>query len=217
MGNTYYPQNDSELRSWMADFLEGLEPLVTEFRLNEDDFEELRKLSAEFEGALEDYTRKQIEARAACAHKTESREEMLEQLRRVVRHADAHPSMNNSIRAGLGLAPKGLVRQKRLIGQQTPLLLLETGPGRVTVHWGPNPGNERKNGKPDGVKGCNIYRRKAGEREFDLRAFATRSPYHDEVTGNAADWEYVAQYIGSQSVGPKCEPVVIAARGELAA
>lgn len=217
MSKSYIPSNDSELRDWMVDFLEGLEPLVTEFRLNEDDFEELKKLSADYEDALEDHLRKQEEAKAATAHKVESRKELETQLRRVVRHADAHPSMNNSIRAGLGLRPKGLVYAKKNIGQQTPQLLLETGSGRVTVHWGPNPNNERNNGKPDGVKGCNIYRRKAGEREFDLRAFATRSPYHDEVEGKAADWEYVAQYIGSQSVGPKCESVVIAARGELAA
>ncbi len=217
MASTYIPNNDSELRDWMADFLEGLEPLVTEFRLSEEDFEELKKLSADYEDALEDHIGKQEAAKAATARKNESREDLEAQLRRVVRHADAHPSMNNSIRAGLRLPPKGLVHGKKDISELTPLLRIETVPGRVTVHWGPNPSKECRNGKPDGVKGCNIYRRKAGEREFDLRAFATRSPYHDEVEGNAADWEYVAQYIGSQSVGPKCESVVIAARGELAA
>ena len=217
MSKDFIPAPDTELADWMASFMEGLEPLVSEFRLNEEDFEELRSLIADFNSALEDHLRKQEEARAATARKTESRKQMVDLLRRVVRQADSHRSMNNSIRAGLGLAPKGLVYPKKEIGQQTPLLLLETVPGTVTVHWGPNPSKESHNGKPEGVKGCNIYRRKAGEREFDLRAFVSKSPYYDEVTGKAADWEYAAQYIGTQSVGPKCEPVIVAARGELAA
>ena len=56
-----------------------------------------------------------------------------------------------------------------------------TKPGQVIVHFGTNPDNELRNGKPAWAIGVNIYRKLAGETTFTLIAMDTSSPYTDHL------------------------------------
>jgi hypothetical protein len=65
-----------------------------------------------------------------------------------------HPAMTNALRAQLRLTvPKP--RQRRGVGPEIPGVRLEVDAGRVVVHFGTNPDDERRNGKPDWAIGAN--------------------------------------------------------------
>jgi hypothetical protein len=96
---------------------------------------------------------------------------------------------------------------------------LESAVGQVTVHWGPNPTNERINGKPLGVQGARIYRKKSGEDDFQIVGYARTSPFYDSVTGPGSDYTYYVRYQGTKAtdLSPQSEEATVAARGALAA
>ena len=71
---------------------------------------------------------------------------------------------------------------------------------QVTVHWGPNPGNEHLNGKPAGVQGCEIQYVKNEEPEDENAWFNlgmdTDSPLLHEVhETSATTYIYRARYV----------------------
>ncbi|MCL6629647.1 MAG: hypothetical protein K6U00_08625, partial [Armatimonadetes bacterium] len=94
-------------------------------------------------------------------------------------------------------------------------LFLETKPGQVIVHFGTDASNELHNGKPSWARGCNIYRKKAGESGFTMIAFDTASPYVDTITGSAVDVTYKVAYRGTKEtdIGPMSPEQTIAAGG----
>jgi hypothetical protein len=60
---------------------------------------------------------------------------------------------------------------------------LEVDAGRVVVHFGTNPDDERRNSKPAWALGANIYIKAEDEDEYRLLAFDTASPYVWEYRG----------------------------------
>jgi hypothetical protein len=60
---------------------------------------------------------------------------------------------------------------------------LEVDAGRVVVHFGTNPDDERRNSKPAWALGANIYIKAEDEDEYRLLAFDTASPCVWEYRG----------------------------------
>ena len=85
---------------------------------------------------------------------------------------------------------------------------------QVTVHWGPTPQDERRNGRPHGVVGCEIQYHKGGiptnEEGWLPLDTDTNSPYVHSLHESApATYAYRARYLGKKlKHGPYGDPAV---------
>jgi hypothetical protein len=216
----YVPKKDSDFKAWLSKLVTALDAHKAEFGLLDADLAPLVSAESDFEAAIADHALKQRDARAATARKDSMREAAEEALRPLIRMVNNHKAMTNTLRVGMGLrARSGVHSTPGLVGDEIPSIFLETQPGAVIVHFGTHPTNEYMNGKPSWARGCNIYRKKAGEDGFPLLNFETASPYIDEITGPPAAYTYCVQYRGTRAsdVGASCIPETIAAGGLLAA
>jgi len=215
----YVPRNDEALRDCMSNFLPVLPPHLAEFGMVAADLQTLQDLSNGFSDDLTAYVQLAQETLAMSAQKKNSRKAMVAELRPIVQRINHHPAMTDAMRVSLGLKPSNVSTNSFPIEELIPDIFLETTRGKVTVHWGPNPMNEGRNGKPEGVKGANIYRKAAGEDKFQLIAFSSSSPYYDYVTGPARDYTYIVRYRGTKETDLSNESTeeTVAARGALAA
>ena len=97
----------------------------------------------------------------------------------------------------------------------SPLILLDFSVRRqVTVHWGPNPSNERENGRPGGTIGCQVQAARGGipvdEALWTPLEIDTESPIiHAIVETAPTTFAYRARYVGKNlKFGPFGDPVV---------
>jgi hypothetical protein len=219
MGNSPIPSNDVDYDGWLVNFVEVLATNAGVVGLLPADVDPLAAAQSAFDTALSDHNMKQMAGKAATAFKDTRRTEADALLRPMIQRINNHPGMSQQLRELLGLDRTDIVQAATPIEALTPLVSLDSGIGQVTVHWGPNPLNERSNGKPAGVKGGNVYRKKSGETDYQIVGFATTSPYYDVITGAGADYTYVVRYRGTKStdLSQQSEANTIAARGELAA
>ncbi|MBP6964997.1 MAG: hypothetical protein KBC96_11380 [Armatimonadetes bacterium] len=215
MPRNYFPNNDRELMDWLANFASVLDVNKAQVGLVADDVTPISDASDAFGIAYQSYQQQAGLASAASGLRNTKRAEAIEILRPLVRRVNNHPGMTDQLRRLLGLRTPDLAEAPEPITELLPILMLESWPGQVTVHWGPYPGNERINGKPSGVKGANIYRKKAGETAFQLVGFSGSSPYIDYIAGDGADYTYVARYRGTTEadLSKQSEANTVAARG----
>ncbi len=219
VSNSYFPANDQQYSQWLDNFVTVLALNAATVGLVPDDLEPIETAKDSFAAKLADYTQKRQYAKAACAAKDTERRVSEEILRPLVKRINGHPGMTDQLRVMLGLKKEEMPQALPPIEQLVPEVYLESRVGLVTVHWGPNPLSERWNGKPSGVKGAVIYRRKTGEPDFRLIGFSTSSPFYDEISGDASDYTYVVRYRGTKTtdLSAPSPAETIAARGDLAA
>jgi hypothetical protein len=196
-GNHYIPRTDDELLLWTTQFLSALTPQSEHLGLTEAQVSALANARAAMESAVQAQQTAEAEVKAAVQAKFSSRDALESGVRAVVRQIQAHPHMTDPLRAQLNITVPKRTRTRRKVGDEIPGLVLETRPGQVIVHFGTQPGNEQRNGKPAWALGCNVYRKRGGETEFSLVAFDTASPYVDAVTGPAQDVSYRVAYRGT--------------------
>jgi hypothetical protein len=220
LARNHIPTNSTRFSGWLTNFVTRLTAHAEEVGLVPADLTPISDADGSFGAALADFITQRRLAHAAAALKTTEQREAMAILRPLIQRVCTHPGMTDELRGLLGLGRDDL-RQSPVPIKELPApgLYLEASVGVVTIHWGPNPRNERSNGKPPGVKGCNIYRKKRGEEAFTRLEYVTSSPYYDPITGPAADYTYFACYRGSKpnELGRQSAEQTIAARGVLAA
>lgn len=219
MSKPYYPANDEQYKVWLANFVTQLSGNLAQVGLVAADLDPLSGAFDEFDAALSTHNNAKVAAKAAVNAKFTKRDASEDLLKPLVRRITNHPGMTDALRGILGLQKEHTAAASIPVTEMRPLVLLESNPGGVAVHWGPNPENEGHNGKPEGVKSANIYRRKAGEETYQLIVNVTKSPYIDTIVGDGSDYTYVVRYKGT---GPgdlsyQSEAAMVAARGEEAA
>ena len=111
--------------------------------------------------AIMDATEKQALARAATAHKHAAIGQAVATARDYAQKLQHDPTMTDADRAAAGItvpdATQTAASADAVAALEPPLLLLDFHlRHQVTIHWGPNPGNEHQNAKPHGVMGCEI-------------------------------------------------------------
>ena len=219
MPKDYVPSNDQQFDAWLMNFVSTLSTYAVQVGLLPADIDPLDVAESEFGGAIVTHLTKRTEAESATAAKNTKRATAEGLLRPLVRRVSNHPGMTDQLRAALGLNVPASGHTTSTVGVEFPDLYLESMPGKVVVHFGTNPTNERINGKPSWAKGCNIYSKKTGEAEYHLLAFTSSSPFIDNVTGPASDYTYVVRYQGTKAgdIGGESSPMSIAASGQLAA
>ena len=198
MPNDYIPTSDAEFLAWSTNFFTVLNANLATVGLTAADVTPHTTAQTAFATAVTDQVAKQAALDGSVATKKTRRSAYATPLRPLVKRIQAHPGMTDALRAQLGITVPTRTKRRRSPGPELPLLRLETRPGQVILHFGTEPGNEQRNGKPAWALGCNLYRKKAGEAEFSLIAFDTSSPYIDTVSGPATDVTYKAAYRGSR-------------------
>ena len=218
MSTEYYPSNPDQFSAWLSHFVTVLTINAPQVGIVAADVAPLEADSDEFATALGNYNTKKFELTSASGAKQTKMDEAIATLRPLVRRIQNHPGMDNALRGMLGLPLHGTAMVTAgIMPPDVPGIYLETEPGTVFVHFGTEPGNEKINGKPAGVKGCNIWRQKAGETGYTLVAYQSASPYKDTIQGAGVDYTYVVQYRGNKAsdTGQMSAPSTIAARGGL--
>lgn len=215
----YLPSNDEQLGNWMTNFLTRLETDIAIFQMVPADIAILQAVATTFGTQVTEFRTAREAALARARDKQNTKAVMKLHLRPIVNRINNHPAMTDGMRSEYGLHPRNLAMETVPITQLQPVVLLRATLGQVDVHWGPNPANENRNGKPAGVMGANIYRRKTGEEEFAMVGFTTSSPYIDQHTGPATDWEYVVRYRGTKpsDLSAQSDFATVAVRGVQAA
>ena len=114
-------------------------------------------------------------------------------------------SMTDADRAAAGLTvpdtPGSPTSADTVAELEPPLLLLDFGiRHQVTIHWGPNPDNERRNAKPAGVMGCEIQYAKdqlpAEDTGWITLGLDTESPLlHHVAETTPTTFYYRARYV----------------------
>ena len=219
MGRRYYPSNDQEFRTWLANFCTQLAGNAAQVGLVAADVDPIANANDAFDAALTSHINAQLAARAASGAKFTSRTDAESILKPLVRRICNHPGMTEALRGILGLNQPFIPQAETPISLLKPKAALEPGQGQVIVHWGPEPGNEHINGKPVGVRGAIICRKKTNEQNYQMVGYATSSPFIDYLSGDAADYMYMVRYRGTKQtdVSEWSDPQIIAARGEQAA
>lgn len=218
MSSQYFPVNDRALRDWLVNFATQLSNNLATFGMVAADITDLDGEISTFDGALDAYIAQQTLYQSALGAKKESRIKAIALLRPIVTRIQSHPAMTDALRGLLGLPLRSSSTATGSgLPSDVPSVFLETEPGRVYVHFGSDPTNEQINGKPAGVKGCNIYRKKAGDENFQLVAYQSASPYVDFISGDGSDYSYFVTYRGNKAsdLGQPSAPQTIAARGEV--
>ncbi len=213
MASDYLPKNDSELVTWLANFVTVLNGNLAAVGLVAADVTPLTGAQTGFGAAVTDQIAKQAAAKAAVETKFTKKDQLEVVIRPLVRRINNHPGMTNTLRGQLGInAPTG-TRTQRGVGPEIPGMILNLEPGRVVIHFGTDAGNELTNHKPDWAKGCNIYRRIGATGDFALIAFDTASPYVD-IHGltTASNVSYRAAYRGTKEadIGASCPEQTVA-------
>jgi hypothetical protein len=215
----YIPKKFQDLKVWANSFVSILGVNAAQVGLAPADITPLETAAGDFDTALANWLQQETLAHGAMGLRNSTRDQLVALIRPVVRRIQEHPGMTEQLRNLLHIPLPSTGRTPSEIGPEVPEVLLESVAGRVIVHFGDDPGNERNNGKPAWAKGCNIWRKKNGEESYTLVNFANSSPYHDYVSGPAADYTYVVQYRGTKTTdtGGESNPQTIAASGQLAA
>jgi hypothetical protein len=129
------------------------------------------------------------------------------------------PTMTDEERAAAGLTVRDPTKTPTppddVMTIAPPLLLLDFSIRRqVTVHWGPNPSNERQNGRPSGTIGCQVQTARGGipaeESAWVALEIDTESPIIHTVNETApTTYAYRARYVGKNlKMGPFGDPAV---------
>lgn len=216
----YFPANDTELAQWLYNLVSGLDTHLVELGLDAADILPLQTAYTAYSGSVTTLGTATTAQTAAMNNKKDKKVTVVDILRPLVQRVQHAPGMTDEIRGELGLPVRSMTMHTAgAMPPDVPKIYLEAESGTVWVHFGTEPANEKINGKPAGVKGCNVWRMKAGETKYQLVGFQSASPYEDTVDGVGSDYTYVVQYRGNKAnnVGQSSAPSTIAARGALVA
>jgi hypothetical protein len=142
---------------WLGDwynFISVLNANLATFGLVAADLTPLTNARNDFQTKLGNFQTAETAFRAASEAKKTSRNAAEPLFRQMAQRINRHPAMTNALRAQLRLTvPKP--RQRRGVGPEIPGVRLEVDAGRVVIHFGTNPDDERRNGKPAWAIGAN--------------------------------------------------------------
>lgn len=195
MARDYIPFNDLAFVAWMNNFLTVLNANLAPFGLTAGDLTPLTNARNDFQTKLSTFQSAEIAYRSASEAKKTSRNTAEDLFRQMAQRINRHPAMTNALREQLGLnvpRPRG----RRGVGPEIPGVRLEVDAGRVVIHFGTNPDDESRNGKPEWALGANIYIKAEDEPEYRLLAFDTASPYVWEYRGAPKRFSFRVAYRG---------------------
>jgi hypothetical protein len=182
----YIPRPDPEFEAWFARFLEYAVANAAALGLTPADILEIQAGKATWSVAYANYQTAQNAAKASTQTKQEKRDAAEEMLRKFVKMIQARPGTTDAQRAGLGVTVPDRVptpTDPEAIRRISPpeMELDYSKPQQVTVHAGPYPKDERRNGFPKPAAG------------FELDMVTGAIPSGTENL-DALAWQHVGNY-----------------------
>ncbi len=213
----YIPKPDAEFEEWLAGFLAYCVAHKVELGLSDGDLLEIQTAKITWSLAYSNHLAAQNAAEGATETKEEKRDAGEVVIRKFVKIIQARPGVSDSNREGLGITVRDTepTPLSEDIVRTTPAPRIEldwSKRGQVIVHFGPNPGNERENGLPQGCKGAKLWFCYGVPTDaaaaWTWLADDTHSPYLHIVPGQSLTITYRAQYFDRRMrLGPFGDPV----------
>ena len=190
MPRDYLPASDAAFDLWLKNFVSELTTRAAALDFDPAEVTAIGDALGLWESAFGDRLTTQAAARGATAAKRDARRAALLLVRPYVRRAQAHPTMTDTIRAAMRLTLLDELaggNGTAVAFDETPLLALDFGTrGQITVHFGPNPGNENRNPLPAGAIGAVLQTRAGGEDgDWEWLDNPSASPYTHVVQPSA--------------------------------
>jgi len=213
----YVPKDDPGKMLWISNFAAWLNANGATHGFVPAEIAAVNTAASSAAAAVAAHVTQQAAARAATAAKNAALAEALALLRATAQRLQSWPTTTDADRAAVGITVRDAtptpVSPDEVKTIPPPLLLLEFGVrGQVTIHWGPNPGNEHENARPAGTVGCQIEFARGGipedEKQWTMLAIDTESPYIHLVHDTApTTYAYRARYQGKKlTFGPYSAP-----------
>ena len=201
----YIPTNDAERVNWLMELALWLEANGLAHGFTQQQIDDFHLKAAEAQTVLSDHLLAQTAARSATVNKNVVIGDTVALARDYAQKLQHDLSMTDVERAAAGITVPDTTHTATALDAITallpPQLLLDFSiRHQVTIHWGPNPGNEHQNPKPHGVMGCEIQYAKGAvpqeETGWISLGLDTDSPMQHHVTETApAIYIYRARYV----------------------
>lgn len=218
----YLPDAIAEFALWMVNFADRLGVHGPTLDVSPAEITDVQNDSGRYslEVAAVDTARNAF--RAAVAARDEDREDTIEpRIRPLVQRIQNHPAMTDDIRRDLGITVPD--RTPTPLGPSSiddagaPLLEVDIGQRkRAIIHWGPNPGDERRNARPAGVRGVRLWfwlgaGEPPAESDWEFLDEDNRSPYtHVTMNPSPLTITFRAAYVDRMNrVGSTSDPVTV--------
>jgi hypothetical protein len=207
----FMPKSDAEFHEWFRNFDDEISAIATPLGILPALITAVNTAYTNWQVGYVAHQTAQNAAQAAAETKDELRDAAQEAVRAVAGMLQKHPGMTDANRETLGIT----VRDKEptpippdyVANLTPPILLLDWKQrGQVTVHFGVNPENEKRNAKPKDIAGARIsYRIESGP--WIYVADDTNSPYvHFHAITEPTNVEYRAQWFDKKMrTGPYSE------------
>ena len=217
MTRNYIPPDDPGKLRWILHFNQWFQVNGAAFGFSLDQMADLAACAAAFREAMTAHQAAQAAARGATQTKNKARAAALALGRAFAQEIQNKSKTTDADRAAAGLTvpdttPTRTVSDEILV-IAPPLLRLDFSVRRqVSVHWGPNPGNERANGRPAGTLGCQIQVARGGipadESAWMILDTDSESPLiHAVEESEPTTFAYRARYLGKTlHYGPFSDP-----------
>jgi len=215
----YIPKSEAEQILWLGNSATWLTANGASHGFTPAEITAYSTAVADASTTMTDNVTAQAAAKAATAAKNTALAAALELARDNAQRLQNDPNMTDEERAAAGLtvrdATKTATPADDVMTIAPSLLLLDFSVRRqVTVHWGPNPSNERANGRPAGTIGCQVQAARGGIPTEETLWIAldvdTESPLLHVVNETIpTTYAYRARYVGKNvKMGPFGDPAV---------
>jgi len=216
---SYIPTNEAERILWLGNFNTWVQANGTSHGLTAAELTELGALVSDADNAVNDNVAKQAVAKASTASKNNALGAATALSRDFAQRIQHDPNTTDGDRAEAGLTIPDHEPTKSddedILSVTPPAIELDFSQRQqITIHWGPNPQDERHNGKPEGVMGCEIQYHRGGlpatESEWTVLETDTESPLTHIVQENEpTTYAYRARYVSKHlKLGPHGNPAV---------
>jgi hypothetical protein len=214
----FIPRQDDLFKVWFDNFTTYAQAHAVELGLSPAQVAELVAIRVAWDAGFGRHIEARNAAMGATAEKDRLRREAEQMIRFCSGYIQRRRETTNDQRVSLGLRipdrkPTALSPDAILHISPPSLVLDWSMRGQITIHFGPNPNDEHRNGLPEGVKGVRLWWAPA-DPDKDLEHLAwewladdTHSPYLHvhRVPGTVF---YRAQYIDRKlRLGPLGQPV----------
>ncbi len=196
MGKNYIPKADAEFDEWFKNFALKLPAIANAVGFPQNLVAQITAAYAEWKLVYKSHQQLENQYHAGTEAKKGVRTNNHKLIRTVTRMLQALSDLTNEQRELLIITVRDtkptLISPEYVQEIDPPLLKLDLQLGQVTIHFGVNPGDERRNAKPENIAGAKIWYRVGGG-EWEWVGDDTNSPYrHDIDLGEAL--EYRAQW-----------------------
>ncbi len=215
----FIPRDDANKLLWLANFnlWLGANGLTHGFTAGE--ITAFDNAYSDASAAVVGNTSAQAAARATTVDKNAKLGAAVSLARADVQRLQNHPATTDADRAAAGVTVPDTIPTPAdpnfILTVPPPLLLLDFGVRRqVTIHWGPNPGDEANNGRPVGTIGCQVQQAKGGIPVNEALWFPVDTDPESPLLHLIDDQQpvtiaYRGRYVGKNlKYGPFGDPVV---------